>query len=137
MLLFPPVFRRFAYEPKGYTFYRRVYDGDLQHGGCSKQDAQTRALERLPVLVAGLAISLAMRAGGLLNFAYLFFFAGLFFVLKNGWGNIFNGKAIGRYAVVIRWSGDRGLYWCLVVLAIRVAKALVKPLFCTFKVLRL
>ncbi|MFN0013876.1 MAG: tetratricopeptide repeat protein [Saprospiraceae bacterium] len=52
-------------------------------------------------LVAGLAIALAVRAGGLLNFAYLFLFAGLFFVLKNGWGGLSNGKTVGRYAVVV------------------------------------
>ncbi|MEQ1746729.1 MAG: tetratricopeptide repeat protein [Saprospiraceae bacterium] len=52
-------------------------------------------------LVAGLAIALAVRAGGLLNFAYLFLFAGLFFVLKNGWGSLFNGKKVGRYAAVV------------------------------------
>ncbi|MBK8919938.1 MAG: tetratricopeptide repeat protein [Saprospirales bacterium] len=52
-------------------------------------------------LVAGLALSLAMRAGGLLNFAYLFLFAGLFLVLKNGWGGLFNKKIFGRYAAVV------------------------------------
>lgn len=52
-------------------------------------------------LVAGLAISLAMRAGGLLNFVYLFFFAGLFFVLKYGWNDLFKGKSVGRYALII------------------------------------
>lgn len=52
-------------------------------------------------LIAGLAISLAMRAGGLLNFAYLFLFAGLFFVLKHGWAKLFDVKSVGRFAAVI------------------------------------
>jgi tetratricopeptide (TPR) repeat protein len=52
-------------------------------------------------LVAGLAISLSVRAGGLLNFAYLFLFAGLFILLKHGWRGVFNGQLLRRYATVV------------------------------------
>lgn len=67
-------------------------------------------------LVAGLALALAVRAGGLLNFVYLFFFAGLFLVLKNGWGSLFNAKIVGRYAAVVVGAAVAGyvgalLFW--------------------------
>ncbi len=52
-------------------------------------------------LVAGLAIALAVRAGGLLPFAYLGMFAGLHFLLKNGGLRAFSdSKRLGRYALV-------------------------------------
>ncbi|MCC6461301.1 MAG: tetratricopeptide repeat protein [Saprospiraceae bacterium] len=52
-------------------------------------------------LVVGLGIALAVRAGGLLPFAYLGMFAGLHFLLKNGGFQAFsNAKLLGRYAVV-------------------------------------
>jgi len=52
-------------------------------------------------LVAGLAISLSVRAGGLLNFAYLFLFAGLFLLLKHRWKGLLDGQVLRRYATVI------------------------------------
>ncbi|MCS6928943.1 MAG: tetratricopeptide repeat protein [Saprospiraceae bacterium] len=52
-------------------------------------------------LVAGLAISLSVRAGGLLNFAYLFFFAALFFLLKHGRKGFFEVKLLRQYAVTV------------------------------------
>ena len=52
-------------------------------------------------LVAGLAIALAIRAGGLLPFAFLFMFGGLHLIMRHGFGQLFNGKTFGRYALVI------------------------------------
>lgn len=52
-------------------------------------------------LTGGLAIALALRAGGLLPFAILFLFAGLHFLLKNGGLAAFSkGKILGRYALI-------------------------------------
>ncbi|MBK8967461.1 MAG: tetratricopeptide repeat protein [Lewinellaceae bacterium] len=52
-------------------------------------------------LAGGLAIALAVRAGGLLPFAYLGMFAGLHFLLKNGGVRAFaDTKRLGRYALV-------------------------------------
>ncbi|MBU6341508.1 MAG: tetratricopeptide repeat protein [Bacteroidetes bacterium] len=52
-------------------------------------------------LAAGLAIALAIRAGGLLSFAILFLFAGLHFLLKNGGFSAFsNSKSLSRYLLV-------------------------------------
>ncbi len=68
-------------------------------------------------LVAGLAIALATRAGGLLSFAYLFMFAGLHFVLKNGGVRAFsNTRMLSRYAVVTLGAAVAGyvlavLFW--------------------------
>ena len=59
------------------------------------------ARRHLVGLAAGLAIALAMRAGGLLSFAYLGLFAGLHLVLTRGWGAAFGGKNLGRYALVL------------------------------------
>lgn len=68
-----------------------------------------KVLDRLPRpgrwdlvgLAGGLAIALAMRAGGLLPYAYLLMFAGLHFLLKNG-GLVAlgNGKLMARYVLV-------------------------------------
>ncbi|MCB9353917.1 MAG: tetratricopeptide repeat protein [Lewinellaceae bacterium] len=65
-------------------------------------------------LIAGLAIALATRAGGLLPFAMLFLFAGLHFLLKNGGFKAFSqtkllkkyllivvGAAVGGYALAL------------------------------------
>ena len=53
-------------------------------------------------LAAGLAIALAVRAGGLLPFAYLGMFAGLHFLLKNGGlAALSNTKQLGRYALLV------------------------------------
>ncbi|MCS7037148.1 MAG: tetratricopeptide repeat protein [Saprospiraceae bacterium] len=67
-------------------------------------------------LVAGLGISLSVRAGGLLNFAYLFLFAGLFILLKHGWRGAFNGQILRRYATVVGGAAVAGyvialLFW--------------------------
>ncbi|MBK9337735.1 MAG: tetratricopeptide repeat protein [Lewinellaceae bacterium] len=84
-------------------------------------------------LIAGLAIALAVRAGGLLNFAYLFFFAGLFLVLKNGWGGLFNGKIIGRYAVVILGAAVAGYVGALLFWPFALQKPLSNPFFALSK----
>jgi tetratricopeptide (TPR) repeat protein len=60
-------------------------------------------------LVAGLGISLAMRAGGLLSFAYLFFFAGLHFLLNGR-------KDLVKYALITIGTAAAGyifaiLFW--------------------------
>ncbi len=80
-------------------------------------------------LVVGLAIALAMRAGGLLNFVYLFFFSGLFFVLKNGWGNLFRSQAVGRYALVILGAAVAGYVGALLFWPFGLQKPLSNPLF--------
>jgi len=80
-------------------------------------------------LIAGLGISLAVRAGGLLNFAYLFMFAGLFLVLKNGFGAIFNGKTIGRYALVIGGAAIGGYVFALLFWPFALQKPLTNPLY--------
>lgn len=60
-------------------------------------------------LAAGLAIALAVRAGGLLPFAYLGMFAGLHFLLKNGGlAALSNTKLLGRYAFVVLGAGAAG-----------------------------
>ena len=59
-------------------------------------------LERMPNprrrnlvgLVAGLAMALAIRAGGLLPFIFLFMFAGLHFLLKNGGMTAFSNRPL-------------------------------------------
>ncbi|MBK8195339.1 MAG: tetratricopeptide repeat protein [Lewinellaceae bacterium] len=67
-------------------------------------------LERMPAprrwniagLVAGLAMALGIRAGGLLPFAMLFLFAGLHFLLKNGGLSAFsNLAALKKYTLVV------------------------------------
>ena len=67
-------------------------------------------LERMPAprrwniagLVAGLAMALAIRAGGLLPFAMLFLFAGLHFWLKNGGLSAFsNFSALKKYTLIV------------------------------------
>jgi tetratricopeptide (TPR) repeat protein len=69
-----------------------------------------RVLDRLPRpnrwhlagLVAGLAIALATRAGGLLPFAMLFMFAGLHFLLKNGGVRAFGQSTeLGKYLLYV------------------------------------
>lgn len=69
----------------------------------------TKVLDNLPRpnkwdmagLAGGLAIALATRAGGLLPFAYLFMFAGLHFLLKNGgFSALSNVKSMGRYLII-------------------------------------
>lgn len=80
-------------------------------------------------LVAGLGISLAVRAGGLLNFAYLFMFAGLFLVLKQGFGAIFNGKTIGRYALVVGGAAVGGYVLALLFWPFALQKPLSNPLY--------
>lgn len=68
-------------------------------------------------LVAGLAIALAVRAGGLLPFAYLAMFGGLHFLLKNGGFAAFsNGKLLSRYLLIVLGAGVAGyllavLFW--------------------------
>ncbi len=65
-------------------------------------------------LVAGLAISLSVRAGGLLNFAYLFLFASLFILLKHGWKAFLNGQMLRRYAAVVGSAAVAGYVLALV-----------------------
>ncbi len=65
-------------------------------------------------LVAGLAISLSVRAGGLLNFAYLLLFAGLFVLLKHGWKALFNAQMLRRYAAVVGSAAVVGYVLALV-----------------------
>jgi tetratricopeptide (TPR) repeat protein len=84
-------------------------------------------------LVAGLAIALAVRAGGLLNFVYLFFFAGLYLVLKNGWGSLFNGKVIARYAVVVAGAAVAGYVGALLFWPFALQKPLSNPFFALSK----
>jgi hypothetical protein len=68
-------------------------------------------------LVGGLGIALAIRAGGLLPFAYLFMFAGLHFLLKNGgFRALGNTKSMGRYLMYVIGLGIAGyalavLFW--------------------------
>jgi tetratricopeptide (TPR) repeat protein len=68
-------------------------------------------------LAGGLAIALAMRAGGLLPFAILFLFAGLHFILRNGGFAAFtNGRRLLRYAAVVLGVAAAGyvlalLFW--------------------------
>lgn len=68
-------------------------------------------------LAAGLAIALAIRAGGLLSFGILFLFAGLHFLLKNGGLSAFsNTKVLTRYAVIVLGTAFVGyvlamLFW--------------------------
>ncbi|TNE69639.1 MAG: tetratricopeptide repeat protein [Bacteroidetes bacterium] len=84
-------------------------------------------------LVAGLAISLAMRAGGLLNFAYLFMFAGLFLVLKKGWGSLFDLQTIRRYAVVVVGAAVAGYIGALLFWPFALQKPLTNPYFALTK----
>lgn len=74
-------------------------------------------LERMPAprrwnvigLVSGLAMALAIRAGGLLPFAMLFLFAGLHFWLKNGGMAAFsNGTLLKKYALVVLGTAVAG-----------------------------
>lgn len=80
-------------------------------------------------LVAGLGISLAVRAGGLLNFAYLFMFAGLFWVLKQGFGSIFNLKTFGRYVWVVGGAAVGGYVLALLFWPFALQKPLSNPLY--------
>lgn len=80
-------------------------------------------------LVAGLAIALAVRAGGLLNFAYLFFFAGLYLVLKHGWGSLFKGQTVGRYAVVTVGVAAAGYVLALLFWPFALQKPFANPYF--------
>jgi hypothetical protein len=51
-------------------------------------------------IVLGIALAIATRAGGMLLIAFLFLFAGVDFLLKNGFGGLFSeGKKIGQYAL--------------------------------------
>lgn len=51
-------------------------------------------------IVVGIALAIATRAGGLLLVAFLFLFAGLDFLMKNGIGGLTNdGKTVGKYAI--------------------------------------
>lgn len=53
-------------------------------------------------IVLGIALAISTRAGGLLLVAFLFLFAGLDFLMKNGFGGLFTQtKVVGKYAV---WS---------------------------------
>lgn len=71
-------------------------------------------------LAAGLAIALALRAGGLLPFAYLFLFAGLHW-LANGFAkasepSVSKGQVFGKYALVMLGTAVAGyavavLFW--------------------------
>ncbi len=74
-------------------------------------------LERMPNprrrnligLTAGLAMALAIRAGGLLPFAILFLFAGLHFWLKNGGMAAFSNRAVlKKYALVVAGTAAAG-----------------------------
>ena len=80
-------------------------------------------------LIAGLGISLAMRAGGLLNFAYLFLFSGLFLVFKQGFSSIFNGKTFGRYALVVGGTAIGGYVLALLFWPFAMQKPLSNPLY--------
>jgi len=80
-------------------------------------------------LVAGLGISLAVRAGGLLNFAYLFMFAGLFLVLKQGFGAVFNIKTLGRYALIVGGAAVGGYVLALLFWPFALQKPLSNPLY--------
>lgn len=80
-------------------------------------------------LVAGLGISLAVRAGGLLNFAYLFMFAGLFLVLKHGFKSIFNLKIFGRYVWVVGGAAVGGYVLALLFWPFALQKPLSNPLY--------
>ncbi len=67
-------------------------------------------------LVAGLGISLSVRAGGLLNFAYLFLFAGLFLLLKHGRSALTNRAVVRPYLVAVVGAAAAGyalalLFW--------------------------
>lgn len=84
-------------------------------------------------LIAGLAISLAMRAGGLLNFAYLFLFAGLYFVLKHGVGQLFNGKTVGRYALITGGVAVAGYVGALLFWPFALQKPLHNPFYALAK----
>ena len=68
----------------------------------------TRVLDAMPRpnrwdmlgLAGGLAIALAIRAGGLLPFAIFVLFAGLHFLMRNGgFAALGNGSAMGRYLI--------------------------------------
>jgi tetratricopeptide (TPR) repeat protein len=61
-------------------------------------------------LAGGLAIALAMRAGGLLPFAYLGMFAGLHLVLKSGFGSVFNVKSLKPYVIYAGLAGVAGYF---------------------------
>ncbi|MFQ5446735.1 MAG: tetratricopeptide repeat protein [Saprospiraceae bacterium] len=53
-------------------------------------------------VAGGIALAIATRAGGMLLIAYLGLFAGLDFLVKNGFGGIFNdGKKVARYAAYV------------------------------------
>lgn len=80
-------------------------------------------------LVAGLGISLAVRAGGLLNFAYLFMFAGLFLVLKQGFKSVFSLKTLGRYALVVGGAAVGGYVLALLFWPFALQKPLTNPLY--------
>ncbi len=51
-------------------------------------------------IAGGIALAIATRAGGMLLIAYLFLFAGLDFLMKNGFAGLAKeGKGVGRYAL--------------------------------------
>jgi tetratricopeptide repeat protein len=53
-------------------------------------------------VVAGIALAIATRAGGMLLIAYLGLFAGLDFLIKNGFGGLFSeAKKVGQYAAYV------------------------------------
>ncbi len=66
-------------------------------------------------IVLGIALAIATRAGGLLLVAFLFLFAGVDFLMKNGFGGLTsNSKLVGRYAA---WSiGTAVVGYCLALL---------------------
>lgn len=65
-------------------------------------------------MVAGLGISLGIRAGGLLSFAILFLFAGLHFLLKNGGLRaLSNGPALKKYATIVLGTAAAGYVFAL------------------------
>ncbi len=64
-------------------------------------------------LVAGLAISLGVRAGGLLNFAYLFLFTALFIGLKHGRQALFDISLLRRYGFAVGSAAIVGYFLAL------------------------
>lgn len=84
-------------------------------------------------LVAGLAISLSVRAGGLLNFAYLFLFAGLFILLKHGWRGLFNGQTLRHYAIVVGSAAVVGYVLALLFWPFALQAPLTNPWFALTK----
>ncbi len=80
-------------------------------------------------LILGLAISLSVRAGGMLNFAYLFFFSGLFIVLQQGFAGVFKGETIKRYGLIIGGSAVFAYFLAVLFWPFALQRPLSNPLF--------